>query len=193
MMIQTTIRRGHFFQTLVFFTLTFLLSVDCLRAQEQAAIGPSQTDTQRDQSVKVDHGSRLKFGGIMVGADYSHSFGHYGYPMYGGFYPFWSYGWSPWWDYSPAWGWGYAPFYPLARTAVSGEIKLQRTDKNAEVFIDGAFAGMVDDLKSFWLEPGIYNLEIKNASGGLYRKRLYVLSGKTLRVSPVFFVPRKEE
>lgn len=192
-MLQTTCLRGYLFKTLVIFPLFFFLSMVYLQGQDQAAADQSQTAASRDQSVMVNHGSRLKFGGISVGAGYSHSFGHYGYPMYGVYYPYWGNGWSPWWDYYPAWGWGYAPFYPLPRTAVSGEIKLQSADKNAEVFIDGAFAGMADDLKSFWLEPGVYDLKIKNASGGLYQKRLYVLSGKTLKVSPVFSVPRKEE
>lgn len=59
-----------------------------------------------------------------------------------------------------------------------GEIKLNSAPKDAEVYIDGAFAGTAGKLKSMWLDPGIYQLEV----GENYRKKVYVLGGKSLRL-----------
>jgi hypothetical protein len=165
-----------------------------LKAEEQTATNQSKTNNDRDQSVTVDHGSRIKLGGITIGAGYSHFSGPGWYPAhYGGYFPYWGMGWYPW-GYYPSWEfWGYPSYYPMVKTAGSGEIKIRSPEKNAGVYIDGAYAGIVDNLKSFWLQPGAYNLELRNLSGGTYQKRLYVLSGKTLKVTPVFSVSGKED
>ena len=62
---------------------------------------------------------------------------------------------------------------------IMGQIKLD-APKDASVYLDGAFAGSVQKLKSIWLEPGIYELQVAGVNGGEYRKKVYVLSGKTL-------------
>src|ERR1035438_1508446 len=77
----------------------------------------------------------------------------------GGFYrPFW----GPYWGsyYAPAYGYYYAPN--------SGEVKLDTKVKDAQVFINGAFAGLTKDNKTMHLRPGNYNIEIKEAGQTQY-------------------------
>jgi hypothetical protein len=184
-------KKFHFFPG-VFCFILFVLFLSNFRAEGQEKGTSSSVKDDRDHSVSVSHGSPVKLGGITVGGGYSYHSGHYGYPYYYG-YPFWGPFWGPAWYY-PGWGgWGYPGFALGGRTEFSGEIKIQTPEKSAEVYLDGAYAGIVADLKNFWLEPGVYNLEIKNSADKVYQKRLYVLSGKTLKISPVFSPARKEE
>jgi len=93
-----------------------------------------------------------------------------GRPHIGGFYrPFWG----------PYWGgyWGPAYAYPN-----SGEVKLDMKDKDAQVFINGAFAGTVHQNKSMHLRPGTYNIEIREGGAVQYAERVYVVAGKTLKL-----------
>src|SRR5271170_5988973 len=65
---------------------------------------------------------------------------------YGGWYaPFW----RPYWG--PAYYGGYYYGYPAA-----AQVKLDTKVKNAEVFIDGSFAGTTQQNKTMHLRPGNY-------------------------------------
>jgi hypothetical protein len=87
---------------------------------------------------------------------------------------------SPWY-YSPYY---FHPWYGtgFARGPAMGQVKLHAPSPGDEVFLDGAFAGTAHDLKSMWLAPGVYNLEVRPASGPAWTKRIYVLTGRTLRL-----------
>jgi hypothetical protein len=93
-----------------------------------------------------------------------------GYPYYGyGFYrPFWG----------PYWG----PYYYAHPNA--GEVKLDTKVKDAQVFINGAYAGTTHENKSMYLRPGSYNIEIKEAGRTPYAEKVYVVAGKTLHLHP---------
>lgn len=132
---------------------------------------------------------RVRLGGIMVNAGYTHWSG--GGPWWPGYYGFASpyyasmgYGWAgpmgPLWGSPWLWGGGVYPgfWYGYGFSDGRGEIKLNSAPKDAEVYIDGAFAGTAGRLKSMWLDPGIYQLEV----GENYRKKVYVLGGKSLRL-----------
>jgi PEGA domain len=82
--------------------------------------------------------------------------------------------WGPYWG--PAY-YGYG--YPAA-----GQVKLDTKVKDAEVFIDGAFAGTTHQTKSMHLRPGSYNIEIREAGLTKYAERVYVVAGKTLHLYP---------
>jgi hypothetical protein len=100
-------------------------------------------------------------GAVIVGRSY-----------YGGFYaPFWG----------PYWGgyWGPAYAYPN-----SGEIKLDTKVKDAQVFINGAYAGTTHQNKTMHLRPGNYNIEIREAGTTQFAERVYVVAGKTLHLEP---------
>src|SRR5215471_7845537 len=90
---------------------------------------------------------------------------------YGGWYrPFWGPYWGPYWG-------GYYVGNPNA-----GEVKLDTKVKDAEVFINGAYAGTTHQNKSMHLRPGNYNIEIKEAGNTQYAERVYVVAGKTLKL-----------
>jgi len=96
-----------------------------------------------------------------------------GRPYYGGWYsPFW----GPYWG--PAYG-GYYYAHPN-----SGEVKLDTKVKDAQVFINGAFAGTTHQNKSMYLRPGSYNIEIRDAGRTRFAERVYVVAGKTLHLRP---------
>jgi hypothetical protein len=98
-----------------------------------------------------------------------------GRPYYGGFYrPFWGSYWGPYWG--PYYGYSYAPN--------AGEVKLDTKVKDAQVFINGAYAGTTKENKSMHLRPGNYNIEIKEAGRTQYAERVYVVAGKTLKLHP---------
>jgi hypothetical protein len=54
------------------------------------------------------------------------------------------------------------------------------------VLIDGAFAGTTSQVKDMWLRTGAHNIEVRAAGHPKYAERLYILSGKTLKISPGF-------
>jgi hypothetical protein len=98
-----------------------------------------------------------------------------GRPYYGGFYrPFW----GPYWGYGPAY---YGTYYANPN---SGEVKLDTKVKDAEVFINGSFAGTTKQNKSMYLRPGSYNIEIREAGRTQFAERVYVTAGKTLHLHP---------
>lgn len=85
--------------------------------------------------------------------------------------------------------WGYAggPGYysPYAfGTPNAGELKLDTKMKDAEVFINGAFAGTSRKLKSMYLRPGAYNIELRATGHTRYAERIYIVAGKTIHLHP---------
>jgi PEGA domain len=98
-----------------------------------------------------------------------------GRPYYGGFYrPFSGAYWGPYWG--PNYGYTYAPN--------SGKVKLDTKIKDAQVFINGAYAGTTHENKSMHLRPGNYNIEIQEAGRTQFAERVYVVAGKTLKLHP---------
>jgi hypothetical protein len=98
-----------------------------------------------------------------------------GRPYYGGWYaPYW----GPYWGWGPAYG-GYYYGHPNA-----GEVKLDTKVKDAQVFINGAFAGTTHQNKSMYLRPGSYNIEIREGGRTQFAQKVYVVAGKTLHLHP---------
>ena len=85
-----------------------------------------------------------------------------GRPYFGGFYnPYWGAYWGPYWG---PYGYTYAPN--------SGEVKLDTKVKDAQVFINGSYAGTTGENKSMHLRPGNYNLEIKDNTAIIKQNQL---------------------
>jgi hypothetical protein len=100
-----------------------------------------------------------------------------GRPYYGGWYaPYW----GPYW-WGPYGGLGYGGYYA---NPYAGEVKLDTKVKDAQVFINGAYAGTTHENKSMQLRPGNYNIEIREAGRTQYAERVYVVAGKTLHLHP---------
>jgi hypothetical protein len=95
--------------------------------------------------------------------------------VYGGFYrPFWGGYWGPYW------GTGYySGYYPN-----SGEVKLDTKVKDAQVFINGAYAGTTHENKTMHLRQGSYNIEIRENGESHFNQKVYVAAGKTLHLHP---------
>jgi len=64
-------------------------------------------------------------------------------------------------------GYGYGPFYrPYPYGAYygvpnAGQVKLETKVKDAQVFVDGAYAGTSGKLKTMWMRPGAYTIEMR--------------------------------
>jgi hypothetical protein len=114
----------------------------------------------------------VQLGGVIVGVGYSHFSGPYCcydpfyYDSFAGYYG------APW--YSPIWFTQSGPN--------KGTVKLDKVEKTAEIYIDQAFAGVAKDLKTIYLDPGAYDLEVRAAGKDPVQKRVYVLSGKTVKL-----------
>ena len=115
----------------------------------------------------------IRLGGISVGVGYSYTSGPgyypYGYPYF--YDPFWAP--FPW--YGPA-------YYSLVDGRPMGEIHLSGTEKLAEVYIDGGYAGLAKDLKTLHLDPGAYTVEIHAQGKEAQQRRVYVISNKVVKV-----------
>jgi hypothetical protein len=120
--------------------------------------------------------AHVRLGSVTLG------FGYFNVPGYG---PVCCY--SPWaYDpfYGPFWG-AFGPYYPAGffdPGPRKGTVKLIHANKDAAVYIDNAYAGKASELKSINIEPGAYDLELQPPGDKPIQKRIYVLSGKTLKL-----------
>jgi hypothetical protein len=151
--------------------------------------------TSSSSAAKASSPARIRFGGFSFTAGYSHYWGHSPYYY---FYPY-SFSWA--WYYDPF----YAPFYGpysllwyhpgwytgFAWQPGMGEIKLRSNLPDADVFLNDAFAGKAKDLKTMWLEPGAYDLKVQADNFAPFAMRIYILSGKTLKVDAKLAPPKE--
>ena len=63
-------------------------------------------------------------------------------------------------------------------------MKLDTKVKDAQVFINGSYAGTTAENKTMHLRPGNYNLEIKENGANRYAESIYVVAGRTLKLHP---------
>jgi hypothetical protein len=89
-------------------------------------------------------------------------------------------------------GYGYGPFYrPYPYGAYygvpnAGQVKLETKVKDAQVFVDGAYAGTSGKLKTMWMRPGAYTIEMRAPGHAQFAEKIYVVAGKTVHVEPGF-------
>jgi hypothetical protein len=152
-------------------------------AASQTHTKPNKADDGFDKPSGHRH---IRMGGIAVSGGYSHFSGFYPYPYAFAydpfFYPFSAVSMAMLWD--PFWGY-YPPFYPAGYFGPGngkGELKLTGAPKDAVVYLNGGYAGTVEHLKSFWLDPGAYDLAVTTADGRRFQQRVYMLTGKTLKL-----------
>ena|SRR5437588_11899462 len=93
-----------------------------------------------------------------------------------------AFGWySPYWGAYPYGYYGYVP-----RT---GAVKFDTKVKDAEVYVNGAYAGTVGKLKTIELRPGSYDIEVRAPGRTQFDKKVYVAAGKTLHLNPDLHFP----
>ena len=91
------------------------------------------------------------------------------------------YGWGWYGSYWGPYPYGYA-YYGYA--PATGAVKFDTRVKDAEVYIDGAYAGTVGKLKTMNLKPGSYDIEVRAPGRTQFDKKVYVAAGKTLHLNP---------
>ena len=84
--------------------------------------------------------------------------------------------------YSPYWGPG--PYGYYAPYANAGTVKIDSKAKEAEVFVNGAYAGLVKDNKTMHFRQGSYTIEIRVAGGSTFSENVFVTAGKTIHIAP---------
>ena len=100
--------------------------------------------------------------------------GYYGYGYgYGGFY-------RPY------------PFGPYYGVPNAGQVKLDTKVKDAQVFVDGAYAGTSGKLKTMWMRPGNYTIEMRAPGQPQFAEKIYVVAGKTVHVEPGFHAEARQ-
>jgi len=157
-------------------------------AASSDAAQSSKEDSNDKDTPAEKRKFRLRLGAVSLSAGFSHFSGPYYYPYA---YPF---GYAPFGfypgDFVTASFWypisSPLPFYGPEAFRYGdgrGEIRLSAEPKEAKVYINGAYAGTVDKLKTLWLDPGAYDLTVSAAGREDFHQRLYVLSGKSLKIS----------
>jgi hypothetical protein len=100
----------------------------------------------------------------------------------GGFYSPWFY--DPWWYGYPYWG--YPPYGYGAPYDRYASLRLQVEPRQTEVFVDGYYAGVVDDFDGLFqrlhVTPGEHELEFYLNGYRSVRQKVYVQPGATFRV-----------
>jgi PEGA domain len=94
-----------------------------------------------------------------------------------------------WGWYSPYWGPYPYPYGYYGYVPATGAVKFDTDVKDAEVYIDGAYAGTVGKLKTVNLRPGTYDIEVRAPGRTQFDKKVYVAAGKTLHLNPDLHVP----
>jgi hypothetical protein len=161
-----------------------------VKAAESAPQTTPASTVPKDSSAE-NHRFPLKFGGVTFGAGYGYGmcYPYYAYEPYG-LYPYYNapFVWSPYWR-------GYSLNDP---SSDKGQIRLttaplSTAPKTAQVFLDGAYAGTADQLKSMWLAPGAYTLSVSTQSGESFHQRVNVLTGKSLKITATLVAPSSGE
>ncbi len=134
---------------------------------------------------------------IGLGFGYPYYYGSFGYPYYGsygygysygGYYPYGyggsGYGGSGYDGYGYG-GYGYGGYARRPGYDAYGGIRIQGAPRNAEVYVDGGYAGIVDDYDGVFqrldLEPGSHEIEIRTTG----RPQVYDVNltpGQTLTI-----------
>ena len=91
------------------------------------------------------------------------------------------YGWYGDGWYSP---YGMYPYGPYGAAPNAGEVKLDTNLKDAEVFINGYYAGAVGKLKTMVMRSGNYSIEIRAPGRTPFQQQIYVVAGKTMKLHP---------
>jgi len=114
---------------------------------------PRPTQSNRPIIVAPDYYDRGRYGSY-----YPWAFGGLGYgSYYSGFY-------DPWYGYGyPSGGYGYPP--SVYNYPGDGELRLKIRPRDAQVFVDGYYVGIVDDFDGVFqrlhLEPGPHRIEVR--------------------------------
>lgn len=153
------------------------------------ASGPTAKAEKED---KADHSWRVHLGTVELGASYTRFSNNFVGPYWAdGFYPYY-FGYTPFfYDFPYSWSFYVPDDHSFDFGPEKGEVRLEAKPSSASVYLDDAYAGTAGKLKHFWLAPGAYDLTVAANDGSEFRQRIYVLSGKSMKIR-ARFVPRNE-
>jgi PEGA domain len=120
-------------------------------------------------------------------------YGRYPYYPYSYWYPSFYFGYAPYWSpyYYGGFGYGYGPYYGGGYYGGygyegSGSVRVLVDQENARVYVDGYYAGVVDDFDGLFqrlhVSPGRHEITIKLDGYQTYRAKVYVPAGSTLKL-----------
>lgn len=93
--------------------------------------------------------------------------------------------------YRPYWG-GPGPYYQRVYVPPDhrheGQLKFDSVDRDADVYVDGGFAGTVRSLNSSWVREGEHDIELRS-HGNRTHERVYVVARKEAHVRPENLTP----
>jgi hypothetical protein len=124
------------------------------------------------------HGERVA-ARPLVGSGYVHAhvrpYGYYVVPGFGFAYdPFW---------YGPGWTYYGYPYPYIVPSENSGGLRLEITPKTAQVFVDGNYAGVVDDFNGHFqhldLPPGGHRIDVRQPGFQPLTFQVYIQPGHT--------------
>jgi PEGA domain len=163
-----------------------------------ASSGGQATD-QQDQSSKLNRKEKpdkgkthIRLGTVTVGASYTRFSNGFLVPFWGyGFYPYY-FGYEPFF-YDPFYSsYFYEPYTAgFAYGPDKGEVRLEAKPSSASVYLNDAYAGTAGKLKHMWLSPGAYDLTVAAPDGSEFHQRIYVLSGKSLKIHAKIVAPNE--
>jgi hypothetical protein len=178
--------------------------------QPETAVADQRGRGQRGGGAVRPGGGGRDQGGNRGGTPSRRS-GNYPRPIYGG--PYWgsnvsiwysrpyyydpwgwrAFGWSP--AYYAPWGWiwgtaGYGYPYPPygggSYTFSTGALRLKVRPRDAQVFVDGSYAGIVDDFdgvfQSLALAPGGHKIEIRMPGYETYTLDVHIQPDRTMTI-----------
>jgi hypothetical protein len=88
--------------------------------------------------------------------------------------------------FGPGWYGPYYGMYPYGPYGApnAGQVKLDTKVKDAEVYINGSYAGTVGQLKTMMMRSGNYDISIRAPGRAHFEQHIYVVAGKTLKLQP---------
>jgi len=111
---------------------------------------------------------------------YGYPYGAYGYYPYGYPYPYSYSGYSGYGYAAPGYGYGYGSGYDY------GGVRIHGAPRDAQVFVDGYYAGIVDDFdgpfQRLELEPGAHQIEIRGPGLPPLHYDVNIQPGQTLTI-----------
>jgi hypothetical protein len=146
---------------------------------------PSSTAEQRHPRAGTGRGDGRHYG------PYSYPYNNSGYyyysPSWGWgsyWWPYGSYGWyGGYWGYP--WGWGSSSVYHYVHRE-AGSIRVLVDPAEARVYVDGYYAGTVDDFDGLFqrlnVSPGRHEIALKLEGYKTHRIKVYAAPGRTLKL-----------
>jgi hypothetical protein len=126
-------------------------------------------------------------GAVFVRAPYYYPYYHPFYPWYGYGYGFGlGFGFGYPYPYPYSYGW-YPPYPYYGYYDYTGAARLEVTPKEAQVYVDGYFVGLVDDFDGTFqrlnLEPGEHDLQLYLEGYRTLKQRVLFRRGATIKIT----------